>query len=144
MLCIYITPVLIPEPTQILRDTLYEIKENKMISSVRLDFGKASVPKNGKKQIQISNIYRTNNYIISEYSFEREKLFFYHDYIRNVGYNIRGGLIDDFFNTGVVQLRPLDLKSGVMYFVKDAFEVTGKIEGVSENSNPVIVFVRLK
>ena len=137
-------PVLIPEPSQILRDTLYELKEHKMISSVKLDFGKASVPKNGKKQIQILNIYRTVNYLISEYSFEGDKLFFYHDYIRNVGYNIRGGLIDDFFNTGVVQLRPLDLRSELMYFVKDAFEVTGKIEEVSENSNPVIFFVKLK
>ena len=137
-------PVLFYEP--IIRDTLYQVIENRLIPSIKLDFGKASEPKNGKKPVFIKNIYRTNKYLFAEYSYISDPKIFCYSYGNDYTeyYNVAEGFTDDFFNTGIVQLIPLNLKDGMMYFFKEAFDLVGKLEGVSENSNPVIFIAKLK
>jgi hypothetical protein len=135
-------PVLLPEP--ILRDTIYEIKGNKLIPSIKLDLGDAAKLKNGKKQVYFGNIFQTKNYLFAEYSYHKNRILFCFDYSGNVSYSVCQGFTDDFFRTGIIQLKPLNLETGTMYFTKDAFDLVGNVEGVSENSNPVIFIVNLK
>jgi hypothetical protein len=47
-------------------------------------------------------------------------------------------------STSLINLMPLDLKTGEFCFVKNGFELDGVVDGVNENSNPVIFFVRTK
>jgi hypothetical protein len=135
-------PVLLQEP--LTRDTIYEIKRYTLISSKKLDFGDAAKPKNGKKQVYLRNIFETKKYLFVEYIYNNNHMFFCYDYSGNDRYYGNQGFIDDFFKTGVIQLCPLNLERGTLYFTKDAFEVVGKVEGVTENSNPVIFIARLK
>ncbi len=134
-------PVLLPEP--VTRDTVYEIKGNELAPSIKLDFGDAAKPLNGRKQIFFGNILVTQKYLFAEYSYNKNHTLFCYDFANDLRYYANQGFTDDFFGTGVIQLKPLSLKDGIMYFVKDAYELIGKIAGVSENSNPLIFFVKL-
>ncbi len=135
-------PVLLSEP--LIRDTLYEVKGDNLIPFLKLDFGLNDPSPEGNRQLLIRNIYRTNRYIFAEYIYNQNQNIFCYDLTQNKNYNIDRGFTDNFFDMGIVQLRPLDLKNEIMYFVKEGFEIEGKIEGVSENCNPVIFIVTLK
>ena len=58
-------------------------------------------------------------------------------------YNMKDGINDDIYNTGKIQLKQLNTPNDDMYYVKDAFEVCDKIDGITEDSNPVLFFVKL-
>jgi hypothetical protein len=135
-------PVLLPEP--VTRDTVYEMTGNILVPSIKLDFGGAAKPVNGRKQIFFANIFLSENYLFAEYNYNKNHTVLCYDFMANVKYYAKQGFIDDFFRSGVVQLKPLNLENGIMYFVKDAYEIVGKIDGVSENSNPVVFIVKLK
>jgi hypothetical protein len=135
-------PVLLPEP--VTRDTIYEIRENELLPSIKLDFGDAARPLNGRKQIFFRNILISEKYLFAEYIYENKSTLFCYDFTGDVRYFSDQGFSDDLFGTGVIQLKPLNLETGIMYYVKDAFELNGKIKGISENSNPVIFVVKLK
>jgi hypothetical protein len=135
-------PVLLPE--SVLRDTIYVVNEDKLNPRIKLDFGNAAKPRNGKKQIFMRNVFQTNRYLFAEYIYESEQKLFCHDFSENISYNLKQGFSDDYFGTGKIQLKPLSLKNGKLYFVQEAFKVATKIEGVTENSNPVVFFVHLK
>lgn len=57
---------------------------------------------------------------------------------------MKEGFTDDIYNTGIPALKPSDLKHGEFYFIKNGYELDGIMDGVNENSNPVIFFVRTK
>lgn len=135
-------PVLLPEP--FIRDTIYEISGNMLVPSIKLDFGNAAKPVNGRKQIFFGNILSSEKYLFVEFNYNKNRTILCYDFAADVRYYANQGFTDDFFGTGLLQLRPLNLENGIMYFVKDAFEIVGKIDGVSENSNPVVFFVKLK
>lgn len=135
-------PVLLSEP--LIRDTLYEVKGDNLIPFLKLDFGLNDPSPEGSRQLLIRNIYRTNRYIFAEYVYNRNQNIFCYDITQSKNYNTDRSFTDNFFDMGIVQLRPLDLKNEKMYFVKDGFEIEGKIERMTENCNPVIFIVTLK
>jgi hypothetical protein len=137
-------PVLVPEPEPVMRDTLYELKENKLTPSLKLNFGKAGEVINGKKQVFIKNIFRSCNYIFAEYSFGRKELFYCFNISKKKAYNVQEGFIDDYFGTGIVHLKPLNLNEELLYFIKEPLEIKQDIKGISEDSNPIIFIVKLK
>jgi len=137
-------PVLISEPIPIMRDTIYEVKSDKIAPLLKLDFGKDAFPENGKIPIRIHCIYLTDKYLFTEYYRRREKFLLCFNRESKDYYNMPDGFIDDYYNTGNSRLIPLDLKKGILYFSKDAFMVHDKIEGISENSNPIIFILNLK
>ena len=131
----------------VVRDTLYQIQNDKCTPSVKIDFEeKAPPPHNSnKKGIFINNIFRTNRYLCADYfTFDKDHYFLCYDFMNNKQYNIKNGINDDFNNTGKVFLNQLNTKDDYMYYVKDAFEVCDKIDGLTEESNPVIFLVKLK
>ena len=92
----------------------------------------------------IYRIFRQGRFLFSEYSMNNEMYFFYKDYHSEKIYNTKGGLEDDIYNSGKVILFPLLSDENQMYFIKNGYEVAGKINDVTENSNPVIMLVKLK
>jgi len=70
--------------------------------------------------------------------------YLWHDLINNTHSVIRSGFTDDILDTGIVQIQPLDTYNDKIYFVKEGYQLEGILEGIDENSNPVLVFVKLK
>lgn len=130
-------PILLAEP--IIRDTLYLIKNNNLTSSLKIDFGLKS-----NKGFLIKNIYRTDRFAFVEYSKQRQQFFFCYDFATEKQFNLKGGFYDNMLNTGKTVLYPSDYESNLMYFVKNSYELTGIIDGVNENDNPVLMLVKLK
>ena len=135
-------PVLIAEP--IIRDTLYYLQGNKLIPAVKIDFSDIAVTTDKSKNISIQNINRTQRYLFVCYNYKQRNRLFLYDFSASFQYNLTDGFNDDIFETGKIMPRPLDLKLGQMYFVKDGYELEGIIDGVDENSNPVLFIVDLK
>ena len=156
------SPVLVPEA--VLRDTFYVIRNSEKIPIMKLDFSKIlSTDDNVKidsktmtpqavreaeyriRSVTISNIYRTNQFVFTEYSYLGRPFVFYYDLLLKKGYNIPEGFTDNLYGIGKpVQLLPLDLQYGDFCFIKNGYEVEGIVDGVGENSNPVIFFVKTK
>jgi hypothetical protein len=138
-------PILIQESS--VRDTLYQIINNSIKPSVKIDFGAHTVhPQNPKRKgIHIKNIYRSNRYLFAWYStaINKQSYLLCHDLNTGMQYNLKDGIKDNIYNTGKIVLKQLNTPNDHMYFVKDAFEVHNVIEGVSEDSNPVVFIIIL-
>jgi hypothetical protein len=154
-------PVMLDEP--FLRDTLYEINNERLIPSIKFDFSKMlvinnkSMPQtntpfinstNGSKivrNITIVNIFRTKRYSFCDYRLDEKPFLLCYDMVDNKTYHVTEGFFDDIFGTkNTVKLIPLELNKGEFYFFKNGYEIDEFISGVSENSNPVIFFLKTK
>jgi hypothetical protein len=153
-------PITNAEP--LLRDTLYELKDLTKVPAIKLDFSEIlSVDKsidlksvnlmenidllNKVRNMLIYNMYRTRSFIFAEYRRGNDQLLFCYDLKRQKRYNMKEGFTDDLHETsGIAHLVPLDLAKGEFCFVKNGYELDGIMDGVNENSNPVIFFVRTK
>ncbi|MBN2773294.1 MAG: 6-bladed beta-propeller, partial [Prolixibacteraceae bacterium] len=157
-------PITDAEP--LLRDTLYILKKGRIEPAIKLDFStilstdksinlkkvnlrESFDPIHKIRNMIIHNVYRTPNYIFTEYQkgdyiYNNEYYLFCFDLRHSLSYNMRRGFTDDLYNTGITSLKPSDLLKGEFYFIKNGYELDGIIEGVNENSNPVIFFVRTR
>jgi hypothetical protein len=155
-------PIGPPEP--FLRDTLFEFRDFKKIPVLKFDFTDVLVVNENTainntsslpdiletahkiRNITIDNICRTSRFVFVNYFNDKYKRFlFCYDIEQDKGYNMSEGFTDDLFGTGLtVSLMPLDLKNGGFCFVKEGFEVEGIVDGIGEDSNPVIFYVRTK
>ncbi|MBN2814057.1 MAG: 6-bladed beta-propeller [Bacteroidales bacterium] len=155
-------PVLVTEP--MLRDTLYKLNGLTAQPIMKLDFSDILSVEEGVKidfstmtfqerynadmkirNMTIYNIFRTERYVFAEYNYLDKPYFFCYDLFDQKGYNMKEGFTDDLFGTGkTVNLMPLNLRNGEFCFVKNGYELEGIIEGVNENSNPVIFFVKTR
>jgi len=130
-------PTLIKE--SIIRDTLYRINNSKLGPFLKLNFKRKK-----NKHLLFKNVFRSKSFLFSEYNYNRKQYFFCYDFNTQKQMNMKNGFDDDILKTGSAKLLPLDIKSGLMYFVKDAYQVSEIIEGVEENDNPVFMVVKLK
>lgn len=135
-------PVLVPDP--IVRDTLYTFQNDSLLPVVKLDFSDFGTDGSDKKNVFITNIFRTQRFLFAEYFYQRKNKTFMYDFSDDKKYNMNGGFNDNIYGTGEVSLVPLNLKSNQMYFAKNGFELEGIIDGVNEDSNPVVFLVKLK
>ncbi len=135
-------PILIKEPT--IRDTLYSIKENRLIPALKVDMSDFATSDDKGKNVNINNINRSEKYLFVEYLYKRKPRLFIYDFLTSIQHNLTEGFNDDIFETGKILLRPLDLNFNQMYFMKDAYELVDIVDGIDENSNPVIFIVDLK
>jgi hypothetical protein len=130
-------PVLIPEA--IVRDTLYELKGNKLLPALKLDFGSNLIGNNGVKSINIKSIIRSDNYLFAEYLNSGNRLFIY-DFKQNQGYNLKEGINGGKFSDNeIIELFPLNNNMNSFYF-------NSKIVSNKEDNepNPTIFFIQLK
>lgn len=135
-------PVLVDEP--VVRDTLYIFQNNSLVPVVKLDFSDYKITGDAKKNVYITNIFRTKGFLFAEYFYRQKNKTFMYDFAADKKYTLNAGINDNIYGTGAVSLVPLNLTSGQVYFAKNGYELEGKIDGVNENSNPVVFFVKLK
>ena len=137
-------PVLVSESNPVIRDTLYEVRGKTIKPNLKIDFGKNLISQDGKKSITIHNIYIIGDFLFVEYVYKSNSIFYCYDHVQNINYNVLSGFEDDIFYTGTVRLKPLDFKNGYMFFSKESFELMKTMNGLSENSNPVLFIVKIK
>ena len=130
------TPFLPQE--NILRDTLFEFKENKLYPKVKFNFTKPYFDDHGNKIIKIYNLWDSKSYLICEYFFDGSKMLYIYNKNSKEGFNLKEGFIDG--DGDKVILRPLDLEENIFYYVK-AVEFADKS---IEEANPLIGIVKLK
>lgn len=156
----YVTAL--PEP--VLRDTLYKYEGSDLIPVVKADFSKVlSVDKsidlvdlvksgnysaeevNKIRNVRLNNMFRTERYVFVEYTYENLNNYGCFDLKEKKGIASHWGYADDLFGTdSLATFRPLDLRKNIFYFYKDGYEVEGIIDGITENSNPVLFMMKTK
>lgn len=129
--------------TMAVRDTLYEVRDSKLIPSIKFNFQSVrSVYPN----LIISHIFRTNRFVFVKYLISKSSNYiFCYDLFKEKALNVPYGFNDDIYGTGVIEyFKPLNLSRNEFYYVKDGYKLDGIIDGVNENSNPVIFLITLK
>jgi hypothetical protein len=136
------TPVLLYE--NILRDTLFRIKDSEIEPIFRFKFVAESKLDEPRGAITILNIYRSSRYFFVEYTSLRTDYFFIYDQFSNESWITEAGIDDDIYNSGKIKLRPLIEKKGLFYFIMSASSVSNVMDGVYEDDNSVIAIVKVK
>ena len=91
--------------------------------------------------MRIVNVFRTRRFLFCNYlNLWNDDFWCCYDFQRQVCMHSSKKFRDDLLNFGEVELFPLDLDRGLMYFVKQSYE----LEGMTENDNPVLYIVELK
>jgi len=135
-------PILTPGSSP--RDTLYEIKDFKVIPEFKLNFNENTTTENNQDKLRIRNIYNTKRYLFAEYSMNKEQKLFCIDLKGNEQWNLTNGFTDDVYNTGMCKLFPMNMTKRDFYSVKYGYEIHDKFEKVNEDDNPIILIVKLK
>ncbi len=125
------------------KDTLYEVRDSKLIPSIKFDFRSV---RNTYPNLSITNIFRTGRFVFVNYLISKSQDYtFCYDLLEEKGWNILNGFNDDIYGTGVIKyFKPLNLSRNEFYFVKEGYKLDGIIDGVNKNSNPVIFFITLR
>ena len=98
-------PVLTSEP--IVRDTLYELRSNKLIPYLKLHFSDdGTVDSNNIKTKTLLNVWKSGMYIFANYSKKDQFLFIYNQKTGH-GANMKDGIEDDIYNNGKILIAPL-------------------------------------
>lgn len=133
-------PVLLK--TGYLPDTLYRLTDRGPVPHWRLNF--MAVAGTESQRIMITNLCRSKRFVFCEFLNKNRESRFCYDLELKQGYTTSGRYADDLTHWGKADLRPLDMEGGWMYFVKEGYELEGKWPGITEESNPVVFFVKLK
>jgi len=122
-------PVFLPEP--FVRDTLYMLDKNMLKPYARLKFSDQNSSQRNKNIFFIS---RTSNLLIAKYvSFSKKgNRYFCYDFRSKTGKNMMDGFVDDIFDTGIVEIRPLN--EHYFYFWKEAVDLSPS----EEEPNPTL------
>ena len=98
-------PVLTPEP--IVRDTLYELRNNKLIPYMKLRFSDdGTVDSHNNNTKSLYNVWKSGMYIFANYSKKDQFLFIYNQKTGH-GANMKDGIEDDIYNNGKILIAPL-------------------------------------
>ena len=103
----------------ILRDTLYILKNNCLIPDFKLNFKNNGIDNSGNKFILISNIYRSSRYFFALYTdrLKWKSNFFCYDTKTGTGYNMQDGFTDDIKKTEKrIRIHPLNLNPEFFYY----------------------------
>lgn len=136
------TPVLVKE--KLIRDTLFQITPQGIVASLKVNFEGITPDNKIDKKFVIKNMFRSEQYLFVEYSKDRKDMMLCYNLKKDLKMNMATGFKDDFYTSQNVQLSPLSINSETFYYTRDGYDLIGKVEGVNEDSNPVIFIVKLK
>ena len=124
-------PVLTAEP--IVRDTLYELRNNIMIPYLKLRFSDdGAVDSNNNKTKTLLNVWKSGMYVFANYS-KKGSFLFMHNLETGRSANMLDGIEDDIHNNGKIIIAPLQ-DNYVYYHFDDE----------TNDDNPDIYIVKLK
>jgi hypothetical protein len=128
-----------PEP--FLRDTLFQIKNDRFIPHLKLNFQNHGFESNGEKTIYISNIYKSSRFVFSVYMKRNEVYHFCYDTKTNKGYNMKEGYTDDIYQLPKrVDIRPFNDDTEMFYYL---YTHINDIDN-KEEPNPTLYIGKLK
>jgi hypothetical protein len=130
-------PVLINEP--IVRDTLYQLKDNHLIPHLKLKFSDENITVNGMKNKHLLNICKSTRYIFANYQKRDAKYCFLYDDKTRKGCNFKDGFTDDIHNTGRAYIRPFNTNVEMFYYLH-----TADNDVSNEEPNPTLYIGVLK
>lgn len=127
-------------PETIVRDTIFDITNHKLLPFCRLNFNYSSeqMVKN-EKMFRLLNIWRSGDYLLSNYNYDGEKRLFGYNLKSEEVFNLKDGFADDYLNDGVADIRPLT--NNRFYYLSTPKDNDGEI---NESANPTIVIGRFK
>jgi hypothetical protein len=125
-----------------LHTTLFSIHDNVADPAENLDFG--FTQRDEKNNLNMSGIVRTDHHLFCYYFYNHEGRWFAYNYTTREAYNVNKGFQDDFHQAGPVRIGFYDTEKGLCYFSLNGVDAAGKIDGVTENSNPVLFLFKLK
>lgn len=122
-------------------DTLLQLKNNKTVANLHLDFKNRGLNPNGEKEIYIFNIYRNSRYVFAIYNAtsKNQDYCFCHDTKTRISYNMKDGYKDDLCTGENVKIRPLNSDTNHFYFLHTQMSDTDL-----EEPNPTLYIGRLK
>ena len=130
-------PVLTPEP--IVRDTLYELKEGRMIPFLKLRFSdEGATSSSGNQTKLLTNIWRSERFVIAGYQNRDGNFCFMHDLKTGHSANMKDGFEDDIHHSGKVNIRPLGENYFYYFFTPELTD-----ENLKEEPNPDICIGKL-
>lgn len=131
-------PVVSPDP--IVRDTIYRLNDGKIIPELKLDFG---IRDRLEEKFGITSMVKSQNYVLTNFFRNSKSKVNLLSLSSEGSVTVEGGFEDDFFNTGKATLKPWNLENDEFYFIKDAYELEGIIDGVNEDDNPVLFVLKV-
>jgi hypothetical protein len=130
-------PVLTSE--SIVRDTLYQLKDNHLIPHLKLKFSDENVTVNGMKNKHLLNICKSTRYIFANYQKRDAQYCFCYDSKTGKGFNFKDGFTDDIHNIGKAYIRPFNTNVGMFYYLH-----TNDNDANNEEPNPTLYIGVLK
>ncbi|MDR1524300.1 MAG: 6-bladed beta-propeller [Tannerella sp.] len=124
------------------RDTLYKVKNSRLVPSLRLQFRDNGVAADGVKCIYLLNVYRSSRFVFAVYGHDRRSEYyrFCYDMKTGKGYNMKDGYTDDIHGIGErVSIRPFDTDADRFYFFHTRIDTD-----VLEEPNPTLYIGTLK
>ena len=119
------------------RDTLYKLDTNHLSPYAKLKFSNEN---NNVRNKNIAYIHHTSNLLISKYfnfSDDESNLFCY-DFKSQIGKNMKGGFLDDMYNSGLTEIRLLN--SQFFYYVKAVEDIHVN----EQEPNPILYIGKFK
>lgn len=127
-------PVLDPET--IVRDTVYQFHDNKLLPALKLKFSnEGELNGSGLKAVELKKIWLAGDFVFAEYTYKNETFIYCHDFRTGQGVNTKQGIRDDIFRCGTIEIRPLG--NGMFYY-------THQKEGTEGERNPDIYIGKFK
>ena len=122
-------------------DTLLQLRNNKVVTNLHMDFKNKGLSPNGEKEIYIFNIYRNSRYVFAFYNAtsKNQDYYFCHDTKTGKSYNMKDGYKDDIYTGENVKIRPLNSDANQFYFLHTEISDTDL-----EEPNPTLYIGRLK
>lgn len=131
----------VPFKDALIRDTLYQLKDDKLIPSLKLDMG---VRNKEETRLIISSIVKTPDYLFSTFGINRKARQLLYHFKSGITHQVIDGFEDDVHNTGNASLTPLNTAKNLFYYTKEGIELEGIMEGASSDDNPYLFIVELK
>jgi hypothetical protein len=125
--------------------TLFAIKGDAAMPAENLNFGFEQ--RDEKNDMHLYDIIRTDHHLFCYYIYnnhEAKGRWFVYNYATREAHNVNKGFQDDFHQGGPVRIGFYDTEKGLCYFSLNGVDAAGKIDGVNENSNPVLFLFKLK
>jgi hypothetical protein len=128
----------------LVRDTLYTIKDKRIIPKLRLQFKNDGIGSGGMKFVHLFNIYESSRFVFSVYMDTRngkQDIYqFCYDYQTSKAYNMKDGFIDDINKIKErVRIRPLNSNIEQFYYLHTYLDDLS-----DEEPNPTLYIGTLK
>jgi hypothetical protein len=122
-------------------DTLYQLKNKRLIPSLNLKFKNKGMKINGDKDIYLMNIYKSSRYVFAVYKEDVNNQFYYfcHDMKDGESHNMKDGYTDDIHTGEKVKIRPFDSDANRFYYLH-----TNMGDSDMEEPNPTLYIGTLK